>query len=186
MTSVKRLILAALGLAVIVLGSQFVTGGPAGAYPSRVPASISVSPHPQCGKPVTVSGQHFKPGEVVHIKVNGHTEATTTADKNGDFSVTFPLNCYGADSLTFTANGVDGDVDSLTVMVGHSTGNTVVHGSGHGSAGGGGSGTDSGSGNGAGGLSYTGVAVFGIGGLGVTLLLAGGLLLFAGKRRRLT
>ena len=174
MTSFKKPLLAVIALMTAVFASLLLTAGPASAaYPAGSTAGITITPNPaHCGDTVTVTGSHYNPGEEVTVTADGAQYGPYKAGSDGSFSATFKLTCSGTEPVTIMAKGNQGDVDSLTV---HTTG------------GGSGSGGNSGGGNsGSGGLSSTGVAVVGIGAVGVVLLLGGGLLLFAGKRRRVS
>lgn len=172
MTSFKKPLLAVIALITAVFASLLLTAGPASAaYPAGSTAGITITPNPaHCGDTVTVTGSHYNPGEEVTVTADGSQYGPYKAGSDGSFSASFTLSCSGTEPVTITAKGNQGDVDSLTV---HTTG-------------GGSGGNNSGGNNGSGGLSSTGVAVVGIGAVGVVLLLGGGLLLFAGKRRHVS
>lgn len=187
MTSFKKPLLAVIALMTALVASLLLVAGPASAAPHAAPSAtasngenptgpvtITISvPKPKCGQHVQVSGKNYPLHTTVVIRINGVKVGVAHTGSTGSFNISIVFICSGTGPQTITASG-GGKVDSLTVHTG---------GSGSGGTGGGSSG---GSGNGSGGLSSTGVAVVGIGAVGVVLLAGGGLLLFAGKRRRVS
>ena len=169
MSALKRPVAALIGvMAVLLAGLFFSSSSQAAPYVSGVAPTTTIS-STACGSPVTISGTGYQPGETVTVTENGTVLGKFgPVDSNGSFSGTITVVCpSGTDAVTIISTGsATGAVDAITI---HST------------AGGG-----SGGGSGNGGLSNTGVAVIGIGALGVVLLVGGGLLLLAGKRRKVS
>lgn len=141
-------------------------------YPPPPPAGSVSDQTPVAGSTITVSGSGFLAGETVDCVL--HSAAvdlgSAQADANGNVSlvVTLPTGVTGAHTIVLT-----GETSGRTVSI-----PITIQ-----AASAGGSGGSGGSGGGGGGLASTGVAVLGIGGLGVVLLIGGGFLLLAGKRR---
>lgn len=170
MSALKKPIFALVGVVAMLLTGLFFATSSASAYPPGTAPTLGVSnTNAGCGDSVTVSGSHYQPGETVTISQGGKSY-TVTADSTGSFSTSITIVCpNGVDAGSITATGSSsGDVADISLTAG---------GTGSGSGGGG-----SGGGN----LSSTGVAVIGIGALGVVLLVGGGLLLLAGRRRNAT
>jgi hypothetical protein len=123
------------------------------------PVSVSTTT-PAPGGSLTVSGTSCTPGADITISLDGTTVLkTTTADGTGAYSVgvTIPAGTStGSHTINVEGAGCSG-VEAITVTA-----------------------------SGGGGLAGTGVAVIGIGALGVVLLVGGGLMLLAGRRRRVT
>lgn len=171
MSRVLRLIsatLALLGLA----GLGLAVAGAASAAPCPYSSCVSIAvsdQNPPEGGTDGVTGSGWTPGDTVNLTLHTATyslgSATVAAD--GTFSTTVDL----PDGVTgnHTVVGTDpatGDTASADITIG-------------------GSGTGDTSGS-SGGLSNTGVAVLSIGALGVVLLVGGGLLMLAGRRRKVT
>ncbi len=113
-----------------------------------------------------MSGSHYQPGETVTVTQGGKSY-TVVANSSGSFTLDITIVCpNGTSPGSITATGSSsGDVADISLTAG---------------------GTGGGGGSGGGNLSSTGVAVIGIGALGVVLLVGGGLLLLAGRRRNAT
>jgi LPXTG-motif cell wall-anchored protein len=98
--ALRRILLAAMAAATLLL-----VAGPAAAQ-YELPKEITISDiTPACpGGVITVSGTGFTPGGEVQIFVASDEVlvATTTADANGSFSVTFevPVSTPGAHTVT--------------------------------------------------------------------------------------
>ncbi|WP_375504106.1 hypothetical protein [uncultured Jatrophihabitans sp.] len=166
MSASKKPVAALIGvLAMLIAGLFFASS--AGAYPDGVAPVVTTSGTPTCGGSITVTGANYKPGETVNVTDSNGDSAAVTAGSDGGFSTSFPITCpNGTLPETLTASGGSG-VDAVTLSNGGST-------------------NGGGSGSGSGGLSNTGVAVIGIGAVGLVLLVGGGLLLMAGKRRKVS
>jgi hypothetical protein len=152
-----------VGLAALVVGTAaFAASAQAAPYVTQPTVAVS-DQTPPAGGTLTVSCSGYVPGDVVTVTLDSVTTlGSATADASGSLSlsVTLPAGVTGVHTIVCT--GATSGVDSLTITIGSS-----------GAGGGGG-----------GGLASTGVAVIGIGSLGVLLLIGGGVLLLAGKRRR--
>lgn len=164
----KRATAALIGLfAMIVATIGFATS--ASAYPAGTPATVGVSTtNPAPGGTMNVSGSGFQPGETIGLTEHSdpYSLGTTVASSTGTFSTTVTLSPDLTGSHTIVAVGrSSGTTATVAICVGSCT-----------SAGGTGT-------NGGGGLASTGVAVIGIGALGLVLLVGGGLMLLAGRRR---
>jgi hypothetical protein len=165
MTRLQRTGCAALVAACLALASLFLAQS-AAAYNGIAPA-VSISDNtPAQGESETAHLANMTPNSDGTVTLHSAPTqlATFHTDANGSATVTFTIpksTTLGAHELWFddTSTAVDPDA----------TASINVH------AGGGG-----------GGLAGTGVAVAGIGGVGVLLLVAGGLLVLAGRRRRAT
>jgi hypothetical protein len=155
---------------------------------TAVPAGYSHAPtvgvsttSPGVGSTITVSGSGFASGETVNITVGNYGVGAAHANRAGEFrtQVSLPSGLSGSQTLTATGE-TSGHTASITLCIGGNCG----------TAGGpppvnNGGVSNGGANNGGGGgiLASTGVAVIGIGGLGLVLLLGGGLMLLAGRRR---
>jgi hypothetical protein len=164
----SRPILAALAtIAVALTAASFA--GPASAAPYTRQPTLSINVQtPAVGATVVLTGAGYLPA--VQVTLTLHTAVTTlgfvTPDASGGFtkSVTLPAGVSGTHTIVGAGTGTN-DTASVTITIGSSTGG-------------------GGSGGGGGGLSSTGVAVVSIGTVGVALLIGGGLMLLAGRRRR--
>lgn len=180
MNSGKRLItglLTGLGLAIalITFGASSASAAyPPGTTPVLTASASIVTP----GGTLTLSGSHFS-GTVSLVGHSAPVDLGTTeaSGPNGAFTKTVTITAadFPVGDHYIEATGADGDsaTVSFSVVATASTGGT-------------GSGSSSGSGSTGGGLASTGVAVLSIGGFGVLLLIAGGIVLMAGKRRKAT
>jgi hypothetical protein len=168
--------LATIGaLLTFLIGSTAATAAPAAAPSSTSPGSYPPGSGPtvslnkstaRAGTDVTVSGHGFTPGSValtLHTAVK--SLGTATADSKGNFSqsVTLPGSETGHHQICGTNSAGTACAD-ITI---------TDRGAG---------GENNGPGGGTGGVSNTGVAVMSIGGIGVLLVIAGGFMLFAGRR----
>jgi hypothetical protein len=161
----RRLGAAVLGLVALTF-TTLATSAQAAPYVNA--ASIALGSQVACTTD-TVSGAGFAPGAVaLTLQPAPVSLGSATADASGNFSktVTLPSGTDGAHTIVATQGSVTAS-SAVTVDCSGS--------------GAGGAGISTGGG---GGLSSTGVAVLGIGSLGLILLLGGGVLLVAGRRRR--
>ena len=138
---------------------------PSTADPYANAAAISVSDQtPAVGGTFVLTGTGFCANEDVNnvLQPGAYPLASAHTDSSGAFSVTvqLPAGVSGVHTIVSTCV-TTGRTASTTITIGGS------------STGGGGGG----------GLASTGVAVIGIGALGLILLVGGGLMLLAGKRR---
>jgi hypothetical protein len=114
---------------------------------------------------VTVSGSGFVPNELIDLTL--HTETvllkTVQADSSGAFSttVTLPTGVTGSHTIVATGRSGESNVPTANMNIGCAAAQPVAEG-----------------------LSNTGVAIMSIGGVGVLLLVAGGLVLFSSRRRK--
>jgi uncharacterized membrane protein len=118
------------------------------------------NPSPQPGGTVTVSGQNCDVNSPVTVSFDGTQIGSGTTDGSGNYSitVTIPSDASpGHHTITVTGASCSGTL-GIEVVAPSSA-------------------------NGGGSLAGTGVAVVGIGALGVVLLVGGGMMLLAGRRR---
>jgi hypothetical protein len=126
---------------------------------SKAAGGVTVSnPTPTAGGSITVSGQGCTPDATITVTLDGTTPlGTTTASDTGAYSVRVKIpSDTSPGSHQIVVEGA-GCSGTLGITV-----------------------------QAPGGLAGTGVAVIGIGALGVVLLVGGGLMLLAGRRRRVT
>ncbi len=174
MSSTKRLIAVAVALVGMLLAALSFGASALAAptdYGSGTSPIVTTQTPPEGGQ-VGVSGQGCAPGETIDISLdNGAFDlGSTTTDSTGAYNTTVTLPA-----------GVTG-VHTINV-IGESSGCSGAAAINIGAVGsGGGSGGESGGG----GLASTGVAVAGIGAVGLVLLVGGGLMLMAGRRRKAT
>ena len=169
MSAMKRLFAATLAVIGLVIAAASL-GSTASAYPAGTAPSISVSSSTVApGGSDTVSGTNFTPNSSVSLSLHSDPVdlGTVTTDGSGNFSaaVTIPSSTATGSHTIEALDTPTGDVATAAITV--ST-----------------SGTGTGGGGGGGGLAGTGVAVIGIGALGIVLLVGGGLMLMAGRRRK--
>lgn len=188
MNVVRRLgagLTAVLGLVtvlVLVGASSASAEYPPGSTPEVSASASVVTP----GGTLTLSGSHFS-GTVTFI---GHSApvylgTAVASGPNGTFTKTVTITAadFPAGDHDIVASDAFGDSSTFGFTVAPVGADT----SGNGGSGSGSGGSASGSGGGAsGGLAATGVAVLSIGGLGVLMLIGGGVVLMAGKRRKMT
>jgi len=165
MSAAKRL--GAIALAIVCLVFAAVSfSQSASAYPTGTKPQIALdhSSGP-VGDKVVVTGSHFTPGKSASLSF--HSTAvdlgTVSVSAGGTFSVTItvpsdPLGAHYIQALD-VASGQFSNKPTYTIT-GNGTGGT------------------------GGGLANTGVAVLGIAALGLVLLVGGGLMLMAGRRRK--
>jgi hypothetical protein len=148
-----------------------LTAPASGAYPPGRSPTLSLNKSVEHeGGNVIANGAHYAPNELVTLTLHStvSTLGTAQTDASGSFSVRLALTPGVTGQHTIVGTGATGDSASASLLI-------TASGTGGGGTGGGGGGT-----------SMTGVAVFGLGGLGLVLLLGGGLMLLAGRRRRAT
>ena len=170
MSGLRKPVAALVGLFAALVAGLFFAVSPAGAYPGSTPAAVSVSTTtPAPGASLAISGSGFEPGETISLVFHSTPTSlgSVTADSSGAFStsVTIPAGASGSHEIVGTGL-TSGAVATIALDVGGSS--------------------SSSSGSGSSGLSDTGVAVIGIGAVGVVLLVGGGLLMLAGKRRKVS
>jgi hypothetical protein len=172
--------LGALFAAMLLLagGSQAAPGGsPSCSYPACQPTTAPVSSssssstaglevsttNPTAGGSITISGTSCNPGATVTATLDtGDVIGTATVGNDGTFTITgtLPSGVTGSHTITTTGGGSAHTCSGVLGVEISAPG-----------------------GSGGGGLASTGVAVVGIGALGAVLLIGGGLMLMAGKRR---
>jgi hypothetical protein len=123
-----------------------------------------VSGQARAGGTIVVHGQGCVPGGTVKVFFDGTLIGSGTANAAGRYNikVTIPSNASpGSHTITVSGPGANcSGVEGISVTA-----------------------PGSGGGSNSGGLASTGVAVVGIGALGAVLLIGGGMMLLAGKRR---
>jgi hypothetical protein len=168
MSAVKRPVGVFVALLGLLLGGLLAVATAASATPYVPGATCSVTDGtPPVGGPVTVNASDF--GAYDDIQFTLHT-------------VTYPLGSAtsdGAGSVSITTGLPDGVAGNHTIQAYDPTTNQLC--SVDVNIGGSGSG---GEGTGGGPTAVTGVAIFALGGLAVLLLVGGGLLVLAGRRRK--
>jgi len=121
-----------------------------------------------------VTGSGFKPGETVTLVLHSTpvTLGTTTADSQGSFSttVTIPADTTPSNHTIIATGNTSGSTSSTSIVVVSATT----------------SGGTSNSGSSGGGLAFTGAHIAAMAGVGAIALALGGMLVFAGRRRRVT
>jgi hypothetical protein len=149
-------------LAGVAIGAfLFATGAQAAPY-STAPAVAASTQVPAEGSSLTLTGSGYLSGETVDNVLHSAPYAlqSAVADGLGNFSVSVTLPSGVTGSHTISSTGaISGRVSTIAI--------TIV--------------TPQSSG----GLPDTGVAILGIGSVGVTALVVGGLVLLAGRRRRI-
>jgi hypothetical protein len=165
--------------AVSAMGLLWAT--PAFAYGPNAPVvTINVSTAPPGGA-ITISGGGFQPGETITLVLHSFpaTLGTTTADPSGNFSTpaTIPSDTpVGSHTITATGN-TSGSTASTGILIATSTT------SGTGTTTGG---STTGGSSSSGSLAFTGADLAATAGVGAIALALGGMLVFAGRRRRVT
>jgi hypothetical protein len=164
----RRLAVSTAAASVLFVAMIGAFSGSAQAAPYTAQPTVSVSDEtPTEGGTLTLTGQGFGSSEDVNNTLHTVTYPLTSAhtDAAGNFSVVVTLPAGVTGTHTIVSAGVtSGRTASVTITIGApSTG-----------------------GAGGGGLSNTGVAVIGIAGVGVLLLIGGGTMLLAGKRRKVS
>ncbi len=166
MSVTKRLFAAVLAVIGLVIAAASL-GMPASAYPTGTAPKIALSTDTiPAGDSLTVTGQNFTPNSSADLSLHSSPVSlgSVTTDGNGEFSavVTIPSDTTVGAHTIEAVDTPTGDVAVAPLTV---------------TAGGGGTPPP---------LGGTGVAVIGIGALGVVLLVGGGLMLMAGRRRKVT
>lgn len=170
MSAMKRLLAALIAVAGLVIAAASL-GAPASAYPAGTSPAISLSATTvPVSSSLTVFGSNFTPNKSATLTLHSTPVGlgTVAVDSKGAFSaqVTIPAGTTPGAHVIEALDVATGDVTSAALTV-------TASGTGTGTGGGGG-------------LAGTGVAVIGIGALGVVLLVGGGLMLMAGRRRKVT
>lgn len=157
-------------LAVLLTALGFAASASAAPYANQGTVSVSTT-NPSVGGTLTVGGSGFASGETVDLTLHSavYQLGSTKADSSGSFSATVTLPSGVSGRHEIVATGVTSGVKAIT---------SICIGSCSTAAGAGGAGS------GGGGLASTGVAVAAIGGFGLILLIGGGMLLMAGRRRK--
>lgn len=154
---------------------------PAFAYGPNAPslgANTNVVTATVGGGPITITGSNYQPGETVTLvlfstPVTLGTSGPTDATGGFSLAVTIPAGtAVGAHTIVGTGNSI-GDTAStaITVVSASAGGAASVTGN---------SGTSGGS------LAFTGSDIAALAGVGAISLALGGMLVFAGRRRRAT
>jgi hypothetical protein len=170
MSAMKRLFAVIVAVIGMVIAAASI-GVAASAYPPGTGPTISTSTStvPQGGS-LTVFGDNFSPNSDAVLSLHSTPVGlgTVHTDSNGQFSaqITVPSSTTPGTHTIEALDTPTGDIASATITV-----------TGGGTGGGGGGG---------GGVAETGVAVISIGALGLVLLVGGGLMLMAGRRRKVT
>jgi hypothetical protein len=160
--SMPLLVMFAMIIAVVAFA------GPANAASYATQPTISVSNQaPAAGSSITISGSGFTPGETVTLVLgNGTHFPSVVANASGSFSEVVVLGVSLSGPQTITATGAtSGHTAKIQIQVG---------------------GVSASAGTTAAGLAFTGASVIGISALGGLLLVGGGLMLLAGRRRKFT
>ena len=162
-----------LSMPLIVMFAMIIAvvafAGPANAA-YVTPPTVSVSNQaPAAGSSITISGSGFTPGETVTIRLdNGTHFPSVVANASGSFSEVLVLGVNLSGAHTITATGTtSGRTSSIKIQVGGVGASAIPNASGTG-------------------LAFTGASVIGISALGGLLLVGGGLMLLAGRRRKFT
>jgi len=166
----KRLFAVLVAVVGMVIAAASL-GMPASAYPTGVNPVIFLNKTVvEQGGSVIVTGENFTPNSNVVLTLTSVQVplGTVHTDSNGEFTaqITIPSTEPTGQHTVEALDTPTGDVATATL--------TVVAGGG----------TGGGTGGTGGGVAETGVAVIGIGALGVVLLIGGGLMLMAGRRRK--
>jgi hypothetical protein len=162
--SMPLIVMFAMIIAVVTLA------GPANAVGYANQPKVSVSNQaPAAGSSITISGSGFTPGETVTIRLDNGTQfPSVVANASGSFSEVVVLGVGLAGAHTITATGTtSGHSASIKIQVAGVGASAIPNASGTG-------------------LAFTGASVIGIGALGGLLLVGGGLMLLAGRRRKFT
>ena len=166
MSAMKRLFAALVAVVAMIIAAASL-GASASAYPPGTLPQISVADTTvEQGATDVVNGVNFTPNSSVVLSLHSATVdlGTVTSDGSGSFSATITIpsdTALGAHTIE-ALDTPTGDVATAAI--------TVV----------------AGGGDGGGPPFGTGVAVIGMGALGLVLLIGGGLMLMAGRRRKVT
>jgi hypothetical protein len=163
----KRLFAVMVAVIGMVIAAASI-GVSASAYPTGVSPRIALSTSsvPQGGS-LTVTGENFTPNSDAVLSLHSTPVGlgTVSTDANGQFSaeITVPSDTTPGAHTVQALDTPTGDIAAAALEV---------------TAGGGGTSPPP--------IAGTGVAVIGIGALGVVLLVGGGLMLMAGRRRKVS
>lgn len=147
----------------LATGANAATTGPPPPGGGGVGGVHVTNPNPHAGESITVSGTKCAPGATVTVKLDGSiTLSSGTTDASGSYSIPVTI-----------PSGTTPGHHTISVIGGSCAGSGVL-------------GIEVLAASGGGNLAGTGVAVVGIGALGVVLLVGGGLMLLAGRRRAST
>jgi hypothetical protein len=176
-TTMTRALAALAALGVMLAAALTLAGGaaaaPSSTYPPPPPSGgtggVHISnPHPHAGSTVVVHGSGCTVGALVTVFFDSQEVATGHVNPAGRYNIPFKVPGNAASGHhTVSVQVTGGSCPGSGVL-----GIEVVASNGGGGNGGGG-----------GNLAGTGVAVVGIGALGVVLLVGGGMMLLAGRRR---
>jgi len=160
-----------LGLAVVVVAFG---ASSASAYPPGTAPTLAAS--------LTLTGTHYS-GTVNLVGFSAPVDLGTASagGADGTFTKTVTITAVDFPVGNHSIVGTDAVGDSASVSF-----SVTAAGTGGSGVGGGSAGSNGADGNSGGGLAFTGVAVMSIGGLGVLMLIVGGVMLMAGKRRKTT
>ena len=172
MSAMKRLFAVIVAVIGMVIAAASL-GVAASAYPTGQSPTIATSASTvQQGGTLTVTGDHFTPNASATLSLHSAVVplGTVSTDANGQFSaqITIPSSEPAGTHTIEALDNPTGDIAAATITV-------TAGGTGGGGGGGGG-----------GGVAETGVAVISIGAVGLVLLVGGGLMLMAGRRRKVT
>ncbi len=179
MSAPSRLLAVAIAVFVTVLAALSLSGSASAApgdYGGGATSPVVTTQTPTVGSQLGVSGQACAPNETLTLSLGQATLGTTVTDASGAYSTTVTLPSGVTGPQVITVKGSQGCFGTEALVISAASGG--------GNGGGNGSGSGSGSGGGGGSLASTGVAVAGIGAVGVVLLVGGGLMLLAGRRRK--
>ena len=175
MSTSKRVVAAVFVVIATAIAAMMFGTGSASAYNPGEHPKIGLSKSAGLtGDSVVVSGSGFSLNSSAALQFESTPislgSVATSATGTFTTTITIPNVAVGPHTVLAT-DGVTGKVATAAFAV-----------TGQGTLGAGGSG--SGGGSGGGGLASTGVAVLGIASLGLVLLVGGGLMLLAGRRRK--
>jgi hypothetical protein len=186
MKATNRLIAALIGtIALLVTAVLFTVSANAAPYSNQAAISVSTTT-PAVGANVSFGGSGYTSGERVSFTMGSFNLGSVAAGVDGTFNLSAALPAGISGTFTIVAVGAtSGRTANITITIGGATAGGTTNGA---TAGGTTNGTTAGgTSSGSGGdLASTGVAVVGIGALGVALLVGGGFVLMAGKRRRVS
>src|SRR5665213_2034478 len=169
----KRKLVRIVAMVAISIGGV-LWASPAFAYGPNAPHLSTNVSTVGAGGSLIVTGSGFQPGETVSL-VLGCTSVTlgsTPADSQGAFStsVTIPASTPPGNCAIIATGNTSGSTSTTSIVV---TSATTTGGT-------------STSGSSGGGLAFTGAHLAAMAGVGAIALALGGMLVFAGRRRRVT
>jgi hypothetical protein len=148
-----------------VIIAMVAFSGPANAAYGDQPTTSVSDQTPAAGSSLTFCGSGFQSGETVTITLDNSTKyPSVTADAAGDFCTTIVLGASLSGTHTLTATGTTSGITSSTTIKVLAVGANAAP-------------TTSG-------LAFTGATAIGIGALGGLVLVGGGMILFATRRRK--